>query len=280
MRMASKHFGIVSAGLHLSNKMSKQILPESVTLQWYTGVSKVTFGARIGYASGMMMLRTKTPFSKGESFGPSMRARQKFRLSSAGKTWMPSPECIQTSSAPLATFFNSPSNLLVDGEFLPLLLVPASSLTLSTLITFFFARSSAKPTTRCTCAPWVMLFSQMEPKSPRVGGRNAGLSAPPRRAFSDTTPSASSSSKPSPKSLICQHSPPVALTILRKLESGRFPTMMASTTAPMLPAASSACSGVTPALFCPSVSTRMRKSALLSLSKWPWSICAASMTDE
>mmetsp|Transcript_13476 Transcript_13476/g.20474 ORF Transcript_13476/g.20474 Transcript_13476/m.20474 type:complete len:209 (-) Transcript_13476:102-728(-) len=203
------------------------------------GVSNEILGAFKGYSLGILMFTTKIPPSKGESCGPSIRALQESSASSVGKMWMPAPAPLDdvphTSWTPSLTFFNSIINLLTEaGGRLPMASWEASPATVAESdFTVFEASSAARPAERFTWLDFVNIFSWRLSSATRSRGLKAGFSAPLRRACRETTLSASNSSKPSPKSLICQHSPPLALTIFRRLESGRSPTMMASTIAPI-----------------------------------------------
>mmetsp|Transcript_31459 Transcript_31459/g.92003 ORF Transcript_31459/g.92003 Transcript_31459/m.92003 type:complete len:228 (-) Transcript_31459:471-1154(-) len=227
------------------------------------------------------MRSANTAPSKGEPAGPSTKARQSFKLSGEGNTCTPSPLCIHTESLPAATSRNSFITRFATAPPPVAASAAAESRTseaASTNVTFCTAEASTIE--RWTAAPCVMLRSSSMWRATSGRGSKGGFSAPPRRARRETTLSASRSSKPSPRSLICQHSPPVALTMRLKFASGWSPTMMASTTAPMPLTARSAASGASPALFWPSVSTSTRRSMRGSSRNRGSNMAAASTMEE
>ena len=57
----SKSLVIVKAGLQLTFKISKQILPWELILGWYIRVINFTFGGLKGYLSVKFMLNLKNP---------------------------------------------------------------------------------------------------------------------------------------------------------------------------------------------------------------------------
>lgn len=63
---------MVRAGDQLSLRISRQITPWLLMLQWYMRVRNVTFGGLNGYSGEKWMSRKKTPPSYTDPGGPRM----------------------------------------------------------------------------------------------------------------------------------------------------------------------------------------------------------------